>query len=348
MGRRPLIDCDLHHACAAKKDLFPYLSRLEARRLDDYGFGFIEDFLGLGAGELGYRPDFAPPDGKPAQGIGFAAPDRARAYLDREGVELAVLIGSSPLTQSANADRAFAAATCRAFNQFTAERWLEADGRLRHAISITHQEPQEAEAEIRRWEGNPKVVGVVMPCGSARPFGHRFFTPILEAAAAAGLALFIHWGGEGYGINPAPTPAGYLTYLAEIRLARAFAYQAHLSSLIFGGVLERMPQLKVVVSGTPVGRLPAYLEDLDREWRLLSSATPWVGQAPQAYIERQVRFAWNRLEGLESHPALALFGSHLPHWDGSGAGEAPGGAGPARQAWLQGNAAAFLARRVAV
>lgn len=343
-----VIDCDIHHACAAKSDLFPYLSRLEARRLDDYGLGPIEDFLALGAGDGGCRADFVSSAAKAALGIGFDHPDPLSDYLNQEAVEAAVLIGATTLTQSATVDRAFATSLCRAFNDYTADRWLLADRRFHHAISIPQQEPQEAVAEIRRWEGNPQVVGVVLPCGATRPFGHRFYTPILAACAEAGLAVIVHWGGEGLGLNPAPTPAGYLTYLAEIRLARSFAYQVHLSSLVLEGVLERMPQLRIVVCGSGLGWLPGYLAQLDGEWQLLQSATPWVTSPPTSYLRRQVRFAVPSLAGLDSGldpklDGIVMFGSHLPHWDARCPSEETAGSQALQRAWQHENAASFLA-----
>jgi predicted TIM-barrel fold metal-dependent hydrolase len=74
------------------------------------------------------------------------------------------------------------------------------------------------------------------------PLGRRRYWPIFEAACASNLPIAVHVGGT----NGHPsTGGGWPSYYMEEHTRWRETMQAVLSSLVFEGVFERFPQLRV-------------------------------------------------------------------------------------------------------
>lgn len=321
------VDTDVHHGFRKPEDLHPYLSRLHRERLDDFGLLGGGLYLDNG-GSQGRRADTLDPDDSEDSGTSALDARRAqRQLLDGASVDIALLTGGQTYTASAMTDLDYASALCRAFNDFSIEHWLAVDDRFRLAIAICTQDPQGAVQEIERLGDRPDVVAVLMPCGALRPFGHRFYHPIYEACVRHNLTVALHFGAEGIGVNPAPTPAGYPSYYIESRFARPAAYQVHLASFIFEGVFVRFPSLRVAILEAGFGWVPSYLWRMDADWKGLRYQTPWVDRLPSEYVDEHVTFASQPMEDPPNAADLAavitamngernlMFASDHPHWD---------------------------------
>src|SRR6202043_4050271 len=79
---------------------------------------------------------------------------------------------------------------------------------------------------------------------TSEPLGQRRYWPIYQAAVEANLPIGIH--AFGYG-GSALTSGGWPSYYIEEMVGHAQCQQAVLTSLIFEGVFERFPTLKVVL-----------------------------------------------------------------------------------------------------
>jgi predicted TIM-barrel fold metal-dependent hydrolase len=323
-----IIDTDIHHDYHDKVDLYPYLSQTYRERLRDYGFGGDGGLYANNGGVLGRRGDTLDPDDPEdkttaAKNVGNAI----KILLDGAGVDRGILTGSSINGASSMTDLDYASALCRAFNDYSIDHWLQADLRFRLAIAVCAQDPQSAAAEIDRIGDHPGVVSIILPCGTIRAYGHRFYRPIHEACARHGLAIALHFNGEGSGINGAPTAAGYPSYYIESRQARPSFYQAHLASFVFEGVFERFPTLKVAMLESAFGWIPAYLWRMDSDWKGLRYQTPWVNHLPSEYVVEHVRFASQPMDEPETPEDLRtvirwmhgertlMFATDYPHWD---------------------------------
>lgn len=327
-ARLTVVDTDVHHGIGDKSDLYPYLSQTYRERLEDYGMGGGGGLYANNGGKLGRRADTLDPnDAKDKTATATNVENLRVKLLDEAGVDIAILTGSSVYNVSGSTDIEYGSALCRAFNDFTIEHWLSADPRFRFAMAICTQDPAGAAAEIERIGDHPGVVAVLMPCAATRPFGHRFYRPIHEACARHNLAIALHFGGEGGGVNPPPTAAGYPTHYIESRLARPSFYQVHLASFIFEGVFELFPRLKVAMLESGFAWVPAYRWRMDSDWKGLRYQTPWVQRLPSEYLRDHIRFASQPMDEPDTDADLLqlvrwmegertlMFASDYPHWD---------------------------------
>lgn len=242
-------------------------------------------------------------------------------------VDLAILQGEYTPAVMALADVDFAAALCRALNDWTLAAWVDREPRFRLALTVPIQDPTLAVQEIRRLGSHPAVVAVYAVCGSPRLYGQRYYDPVYAACVEHGLAFALHFSNEGVGLNPAPTAGGHPSYYAETYLVRPQFYQAHLSSFLFEGTFEKFPRLKVALLESGFGWVPAFRWRADATWKSLRGQTPWVKRPPSEYMREHVRFATQPFEDPDSAGALAtlldgmdaaetlMFSSDFPHWD---------------------------------
>lgn len=324
-----IYDTDVHHGFTSKQDLYPYLTQTYRSRLNDYGMGGGYDIYRNNGGRKGTRLDGVP-EGNLLDGGGVAA----RSYelmrdqlLDGCGISRALLTGAPAYRAAVHTDLDYANALCRAFNEFTADHWLSKDDRLRMCISVCPQDPEGAAAEIRRIGSHPGAVAVILPYGTAAPYGQRFYHPIYEACVEHDLVVALHFTTEGSGVNPAPTAAGYPSYYVEGRLHRPHYYQVHIASLIFEAVFERFPTLKIAILEGGFSWVPTFVWKMDQEWKGLRVQTPWVKRWPSEYVLKHFRFASQPedeppvpearnllLDWMHAEQVL-MYASDYPHWD---------------------------------
>ena len=136
--RQRIIDCDVHHNFASHTDLYPYLPRQFREQMDDFGpmaphVGYT-NMPGKGTRhDLWHSLDN---DENPNQQPKVAVEHHIETY----DIDFAVLTGG-PYNYAAHPTLDFAAAICRAFNDFTVEYWLATDSRMRGSIHIAPNDP---------------------------------------------------------------------------------------------------------------------------------------------------------------------------------------------------------------
>jgi hypothetical protein len=102
--------------------------------------------------------------------------------------------------------------------------------------------------------------------------------------------------------------------------------QAVLTSLVFEGVFERFPELRVVIMEGGLGWIPSLTARMDKHWSRLRSEVPHLKRPPSEYIRQQVWFTTQPMEepGRASHLIdlfdrigwdRLLFSTDYPHWD---------------------------------
>ena len=102
--------------------------------------------------------------------------------------------------------------------------------------------------------------------------------------------------------------------------------QNTVTSLVFEGVFERFPKLKVVLIEGGFAWAPALCWRMDKHWERMRAETPHVKRPPSEYVREQVWFTTQPIEEPENPQHLAeviewlgwdrlMFSTDYPHWD---------------------------------
>jgi len=137
------------------------------------------------------------------------------------------------------------------------------------------------------------------------------------------LPIAVHVGGT----NGHPsTGGGWPSYYMEEHHAVAETMQSVLSSLVFEGVFERFPGLRVVIMEGGLGWIPSFSARMDKHWSRLRSEVPHLKRSPSEYIREHVWFTTQPMEEPGRASQLIdlfdrigwdrlLFSTDYPHWD---------------------------------
>ncbi len=120
------------------------------------------------------------------------------------------------------------------------------------------------------------------------PFTSGHYEPLWEAAQALDAPVNIHiLTGFNYTKDPARR-TGVEQFRSTVNLKTCEAADV-LVYLIFGGVLERYPGLKIVVVESEIGWMPFYLQQWDYYYhRFIKDAQRLIKEPPSFYFNRQV------------------------------------------------------------
>jgi uncharacterized protein len=295
--RGPIVDVDIHHKPGSDADILPYLPKEwqeYARGNGKVGFS-LRPPAARGSGLFNNgarRADSFPADGGPPGSDYELLRDQ---LLDRYDFYRGLITWDLG-EYATHLNRYFAAAMCRAANDWNIETWLSRDKRLVSVAVVPSADPQLAAAELRRVGEHPQIVGVLMsgnPIG--RPWGDPHFDPIYEAAAELGLAVSSHVAG---GDRPraiaevAGTFANGIEHISQLGLGGMH----YVSSFITNGVFEKFPTLKLLMVEYGLGWIPPLLWRLDKEIDLLRSESPWVRRMPSEYVRDHVSFSTQPIE----------------------------------------------------
>jgi uncharacterized protein len=326
-----LIDCDVHQGYKKVDDLFPYLPRLYRERITDQGV-LIPSAGYFNNPKRAARTDLVGCDanmetGRDGRNRGTDYESLREIHLDLWNVDKALLTGSGTYGANVIPDPDYAAALCRAFNDWTLEHWAARDDRFMVAISVSVRDPQRAVEEIHRLGDHPQVKAIMLPTGATMPYGNRFYHPVWQACEERGLVVGIHPGAEGAGMAGPPTGVGYPTYYIETRMARPQMAMAHAVSFIAEGVFEKFPKLKLLVDECDQFWAVGLMWHMDADWKSLREQTPWVKRLPSEYFVDHVRVGsqpmlependeqfFMMLDAMHAEKTL-VYSSDWPHWD---------------------------------
>lgn len=325
-----IIDCDIHAVLpSGLQTIFPYLDKATRQRLEAKGVGVghsaLSPRLAVPNGGSAIRPDAKTPDG----GAGGSDLDFiVKDLIEPHGIEAAVcscIQSGAMATVLAGPDESVS--ITRAFNDFFLEEWgLKKKGSVRYALTVPVQIPEEAAKEIRRAGGEEGVAAVFMPLLNI-PMGNRHYHPIYDAAQEMGLPILLHVTGTENVYHGSPVVAGgWPESYAERYVSLSQVGEANLISLVFSGVLERFPDLKVLFVEFGCGWILPTMWRMNKAWRGVRFDVPWVKKSPVDYINEHVRISTQPLDEPERPDQLKsmidLIGDHLlcfatdyPHWD---------------------------------
>jgi predicted TIM-barrel fold metal-dependent hydrolase len=317
------VDGDIHPAFRASSDLHPFLPA----RWRDHLLTFGEHLRQGLSGQLAYprmmasgmRVDAFPEQGPPGSDLELMR----RQHLDANGVEYGMLVAlSRGGMEERNLD--FAAALSQAVNDWQIEAWVKPEPRLRAGIVVPQEDAGFAARQIERRAPDRRFVQVIFSPRASDPVGHRRYWPIYEAAERHNLPIGLH--SAGFSGGHASTGSGWPTYYMQEHYAFTTAMQNVVTSLIFEGVFERFPRLKVVLIEGGFSWAPALGWRMDKHWERLRAEVPHVKRPPSEYLRENFWFTTQPIEEPQNPEHLAdiidwvgwdrlIFSSDYPHWD---------------------------------
>jgi 5-carboxyvanillate decarboxylase len=162
--------------------------------------------------------------------------------MDEAGIDMQLLALTSTGVQMLDADRGTAIATLA--NDRLADLIRKRPDRFAGLCTVAPQDPAGAAREIERSINRLKLNGVMINSHTNGEYLDRAkFLPILEAAAALGVPIYIHPR------SPAPwMAAAYRDYHLEHAIwGYAVETGLHALRLIMSGVFDRLPTLRIVL-----------------------------------------------------------------------------------------------------
>ncbi len=244
-----------------------------------------------------------------------------RQLLDPYDYKLAVLTGFFHVG-GMQAQFDYWTALASAYNSWVADAWLDdLDPRIHGSVQVAVQDPDAAAAEVDRWGDHPGFVQVMLPSLTTEGYGLRKYRPLLEAAARHDLVVAMHFGWA------TKTAIGDPPYYAELHVGLNQSYMAQLASLIFSGVFDELPNLRVLMLEGVWAWLPSFLWEADDGYELYRDATRSLERRPSAYVRDHVWFSTQpmpeppeighleRLIEMVGSDDWLCFSSDYPHWD---------------------------------
>lgn len=319
-----IIDCDIHPSVeGGLEPLYPYMEKSWQKKFQMSGLVPHSNRHINPRGSV-TRKDAISQNGKVAGSDPIFVKEH---YLDVYDPKAALLIAMQPSQLSlvwTNADMVHTMTS--AYNDYFIDKWLSVDPRYHLVINVTPQDPLLAVKEIKRLSKIKGVIGINLPLINIS-LGDRYFYPIYEAAIEENLPIMTHvTGAEGTYIGAASLAGGVSKYYVERYITYPQIAQTMLVNLIFEGVFERYPELKVVFVEYAFSWLGSVLTRMDQSWRNLRIETPWVKKKPSDYVRENVFFTSqpidempkkqfdSMLEMIDAKNNL-LFSSDYPHWD---------------------------------
>jgi predicted TIM-barrel fold metal-dependent hydrolase len=313
--RHAVIDVDVHEAFKSIKDLVPYLEEPWKTLVRNGAFkGFTQPFIYWATGG-GNRADAYPEKGGNA-GSDFKL--LHKQLFDSFEVEYAMLTGYFYPVMLKMQDE-FATALASAYNDYQVEHWLARDKRLLGSIHVAPQDPVGAAREIDRMASHSQMIQVMLPIADIA-YGEKQYFPIFEAAQRNGMVIALH-----HTVNVEGS-LGMGKYYIERHCLIPQGMMAEVYSLVFSGVFEKFPDLKVVCLEGGFSWLPHVMFRADREYKSLRQEVPWMKRLPSEYISDHIRFAtqpvedmnakeWMHIMDLIDNDKMLMFATDYPHFD---------------------------------
>jgi predicted TIM-barrel fold metal-dependent hydrolase len=247
-------------------------------------------------------------------------PDLRLRDQARDGVQAEVLygiLGTSDRLQDPEA----AVEMMRIYNEWLAGFCATHPDRYAGLACIPSLSIDAAVTEIERVAKRGVARGVEIANSHDMPrLWDPVWEPVWRAAATAGLPVHFHTIGakraDWSAMPPRVQRVAFATHITGFQLHMADV----LMSVIFAGVLERYPNLKLVIGESGIGWIPYVLDRMDLEWEdqfkdldlTMRPSEYWRRQCKATYQSDRIGVAL--LEELG--PETIMWGSDFPHPDG--------------------------------
>jgi predicted TIM-barrel fold metal-dependent hydrolase len=253
---------------------------------------------------------------------GAADLDQRIRDMDSEGIDVQVLFGGLSIGVSTYTDPAFALDFAQTYNDWLIDKVCgHAPDRLKAVAVVPLQHLDNAIDELQRSVAKGAVAVTIPPVlDETRNLDDPALLPFFEAAVDANVALAVH---SAPGMNvPLPAAGRFSNYAQVHTLSFPVDQMVALTALSMGGVLDRLPTLRVGFMESGIGWVPYFLHRMHEHREKWGEMLPTMTSDPRELVERdQIFFSFEAeeplLEVCVEHLGLNpwLYASDYPHWD---------------------------------
>ena len=257
----------------------------------------------------------------PNAAAGAADVTQRLADMDAEGIDVQVLFGGLSIGVASFEDVGLATDFSEAYNDWLVDDLCGHDpARLKGVAIVPLQDVERAITEMERAVRKGAVAVTIPPVMGERNLDDPAFLPFFEAAGDLGCAVGIH---SAPGMNvPLPAAGRFSNYAQVHLLSFPVDQMVAFTALATGGVLDRVPGLRVAFLESGVGWVPYFLHRVHEHHEKLGHLLPEMKSDPRDYLERgQCFFSFEAEEPLlamvveEIGPESLIWASDYPHWD---------------------------------
>jgi len=280
------IDAD-GHVVESDAELLEFLPSPYRGREDLLSFSFFPTLDGF------HRQARRVADGK-GRYVAKGSLEEWQQFLDEDDIAWSVLYPTAGLTFGLIRDKDWACALAAGYNNYLYEIFLKPEKRLKGMALIPLQSIPDAVKELRRVVQELKMVGAILPAvGLRQPFGDQRYFPVYEAAQELGALLAVHAAPtQGIGVDAFDT-------LIEVRtLSHGFGQMIQMNSMIYNGVFDRFPNLRVAYAEAGCGWVPYLMERMDMEYEHRNTQVPALKVMPSDHLRSGRIFIHCELEEL--------------------------------------------------
>jgi uncharacterized protein len=260
--------------------------------------------------------------------IAYVPAERVKA-MDQDGVDVQTFFGNiagvaGGTFSNPKYEEEFRLEAIRAFNDLQIEAYSRPfPGRFITLAIVPLWNASAAVAEVER----TRKLGIHgISFAFPQQFGYPHISdphwdPLWRVCQETGLSVNLHIGSGGsMGMGPANDFAGHseMRWLAEASTRAISANTQVMSTILFSGILERFPALKIVSSESGLGWVPYLLETADHQWERQKLYREGMSIKPSEYFHRQcyVNF-WYEKVGIENRHHIGvnniMWESDFPH-----------------------------------
>jgi len=239
--------------------------------------------------------------------------------MDKEGIDMSVLFPTSSFAVAGFMERAYAVAYASAYNDFISNVCKESP-RLKGVALLPMQDPAAAVEEANRAVTKLGLSAIAVATqGMKDHLGSQIYWPLYEELQRLNTPLCVHNRREG--------PAGekrFDSFIFMHTIGRPVETFIQFAGLMYGGIAERFPKLRISFLECGVGWVPYWIERMDEEWEKRGKVeAPHCKHKPSEYISQGNWFFAMEPEE-ETLPYVIerigddkiVFASDFPHWDG--------------------------------
>jgi len=245
-----------------------------------------------------------------------AGPAEQLADMDTEGIDVAVLYGTTALAMWKVKDREVAVDVHRAYNDWLADFCRHSSERLKGVAALPMVEPAAAARELERCV---KEHGFVAGMAHTRIHNHSIadsaYDELYSAAQQLDVPIAFHAAGNEID--------RFENFLQQHTLGHTHEQMSSVVFVIFGQLVERFPTLKIAFLEGMCGWVPMLAERMDEEFEFRAHEAPLLKKDPSEYFkEGRLFFGTEPDEWTIPHvisflgtDRTLIYASDYPHWD---------------------------------